>query len=149
MKRYYFSHQTSDRHEGKVVAEELRSALNIDLVNPFYDRHNVPTREIEALDQGIKLEEIGVSSAEIVGVDERKVRTADGVIAYLSKDCFTFGCPVEMYIAHMIGKPVYTICPILKIRKHPFVRHYSWEIFQSVDDFVDWYMINIKGTQRV
>lgn len=139
MKSYYFSHQTCERHEGKIVSKRLAEELNLEIINPFYDKHGVPTREIECLDQGRKLEEIGISTAEIVGVDERKVRQSDGIIAYLSRDSFTFGCPVEIYISAMIGKPVYTISPLIKIRKHPFVVHYSNKIFTTVTEFIEWY----------
>ena len=134
-KHLYFTNQTNDRHNAREVQLKIESSLpGLILINPFYDCHGDPNKEIRRLDGG---EQSDVTPAEIVGIDEKKIMEADGIVAYISVNELTFGCPMEMYYCkRMLGKPVYTISPLERARNHPWVLFYSNKVFSTVYEFI-------------
>lgn len=131
-KTFYWTNQLSDRHEARVIEELIEKHTGLILDNPFYGHDGTPTKEIEQLDNG---EPVTISDAEIVAVDMKKIREADGIIAYMKS--YSLGSPMEVFYAHeILGKPVYVICVNDSMRNHPWLRYCTNRIFNNPREFI-------------
>ena len=135
MVKAYYTNQLSNRHEARVIQEAIHAAIGdkIELVNPFYTKEGLPTKEIAQLDAG---EKVTVSDAEIVAVDMKMIRETDGIVAYMKQ--YSLGSPMEIFYAHeILGKPVYVICVNEGMRTHPWLSHCTNKIFASHIEFIN------------
>jgi len=131
--KYYFTNGTAERVRAREVQLLIEKATGLVLANPFYNHAGTPTKEIQQLDKGLPTD---VSPAEIVENDKKMIRESAGIIAYIT-DKASFGSAMEIFYAHdVLGKPVYTICLSEKLRRHPWLRQYSNEVFDCVDSFL-------------
>ena len=146
MKTFYFTNPTDDRHKAKEIRKQIEKAVNIQLLNPFYDHVGNPTKEIAALDKG---KPVSVSDSEIVHSDLKMIRDSDGVIAYITNKS-SWGSIQECFVAHyMFGKTVYIIfdpktqskCEQCGIKnpnnpKHPWAKANSTRVFGNLEGFI-------------
>lgn len=131
--KFYFTNPTADRVRAREVQLLIEKSTGLTLDNPFYNNAGTPTKEIQQLDKGLP---VSISEDEIVAADLRKIQDSVGVIAYVTGKA-SFGSPMEIFYARgVLGKPVYTICYDEKLRKHPWLKYYSTNIFNSVESFL-------------
>lgn len=133
MKRsYYYTNQTIDRHEARRLELIIETETGIELINPFYDGE---AKEVSELDtKGTT----SLTPDEIVGMDLRKIRNSDGIVALMTADqCI--GSAMEIAIAAFSwGKPVYVIARSDLFRKHPWIIHFSSKLFDDVHAFIEY-----------
>lgn len=130
--RFYYTNQTIARHDSRIIEEKIEAETGLELDNPFYDGE---AKEVRALDAGQKS---NLSDAEIVAVDIKKIAEADGIVAYIARaDVLSIGSWMEIfYCKHMLGRPVYLISSIDKIREHPWVKYFSTRTFSNAYSFI-------------
>lgn len=134
MKRhYYYTNQTCHRHRARAIELRIEKETGLRLENPFYDGEH---KEIADLDAG---RPIKISADEIVGMDLRKVRDADGIVALMSS-VRNIGSAMEIAIgAYAWGKPVYVIATNKKLYDHPWVIYFATRRFRTPSEFIKWY----------
>lgn len=129
--KFYFTNQTVDRRNAREIELKIEDATGLELENPFYDGE---AKEVRSLDStGVS----DLSDAEIVGVDLKKIRESDGIVALVSVDKLNIGSAMEMAIcAHSWGKPVYVISPLPQVQKHPWITYFGIKVFPNHYAFI-------------
>ena len=143
---FYFTNPTYDRHKAREIQLKIEAETGLELVNPFYNKAGVPTKEIKALDKGDRPE---VSEGEIIHNDLKLVRDHEGVIAYITKKTSWGSISETFYSAYVLGKPTHLIfdpdsrggcehCGITNDNNpdHPWPKGNSTRIFGSVEAFI-------------
>ncbi len=130
--KFYFTNQTIERHDSRVVELKIEEQTGLELENPFYDGD---AKEVKSLDAG---QPSNLSDAEIVAMDLKKIRESDGVIAFITRaDILSIGSWMEVfYCHHILGKPMYLISPLERVRTHPWAAHYSTKVFSNPYEFI-------------
>ena len=129
--RFYFTNQTVDRKNAREIELKIEDATGLELENPFYDGE---AKEVKSLDsKGTS----NLSDAEIVGVDLKKIRESDGIVALVSVDKLNIGSAMEIAIcAHSWGKPVYVISPLTWVQTHPWITYFGIKVFPNHYAFI-------------
>lgn len=128
--RFYWTNQTVNRHFARDVELYIEKETGLQLENPFYDGD---AKEVDELDsQGTT----SLSADEICGMDLRKIRDSDGIVAYMTHlKCI--GSVMEIAIAAQTwGKPCYIIAPNPYHKTHPWIIHFASELFDNEDEFI-------------
>jgi len=129
-KHYYFTHQTCDRHAGREKELRIERETGLELENPFYDGE---AKEVANLDAGVP---ITITADEIVGMDLRKIRDSEGIVALLTSPN-DIGSIMEIAIcAYAWGKPVYVIAEYDSAYNHPWIKYFAARRFKTVDEFI-------------
>lgn len=132
-RHWYYTNQTIHRHKAREIELRIEKETGLVLENPFYDGEH---KEIADLDAG---RPIKISADEIVGMDLRKVRDSDGIIALMSSNR-NIGSAMEIAIgSYSWGKPVYVIAPNKSCYNHPWVKYFATRIFRTPSEFIKWY----------
>lgn len=129
--KLYFTNQTVDRQIARTIELNIEKETGIELDNPFYDGD---AKEVKALDS------TGTSDMtpdEIVGRDLKRIREADGILAYMSNDRNIGSC-MEIALCGNWGKPVYVIAVKENIYAHPWIKYYSCRMFKTPEEFITW-----------
>lgn len=134
MKRnWYYTNQTVHRHRAREIELKIEKATGLHLENPFYDGQ---AKEIKDLDAG---KPIKITADEIVGMDLRKIRDSDGIIALMSS-VRNIGSAMEIAIcAYSWGKPVYVIATNPKLYSHPWIEYFATKRFKTPTEFIRWF----------
>jgi len=130
MMKLYFTNQTIDRQKAREQELKIEEATGIELENPFYDGE---AKEVKSLDSTGTTD---LSADEIVGMDLRKIREADGLLAYMSNDRDIGSCMEIAIAAHSWGKPVYIISPSEAHIDHPWIKYFAIRVFKSSYEFI-------------
>lgn len=134
MKRHwYFTNQTVHRHRARQIELRIEKETGLRLENPFYDGG---AKEVKQLDAGIPIK---ITSDEIVGMDLRKIRDADGVVALMSSVRNVGSCMEIAICAYSWGKPVYVIATNPKLYSHPWIEYFATKRFKTPSEFIKWY----------
>lgn len=129
--KLYYTNQTIDRHIAREVELLIEKETGIELDNPFYDGD---AKEVADLDtKGTS----NMTPDEIVGRDLKRIREADGILAYMSADRNIGSC-MEIALCANWGKVVYIIATKDHIATHPWIKYYACRIFRSPEDFITW-----------
>ena len=138
MKPFYYTNQTVDRHKARKVELYIEAATGLPLENPFYDGD---AKEVKHLDAG---KTTTITADEIVGMDLRKIREAQGIVAYMT-NWHNIGSCMEIAIcAYAWGKPVYVIAPNKGIYAHPWIEYFATKRFHTAKEFVKWYNTEMR-----
>lgn len=132
--KLYFTNQTADRKNAREIELKIETATGLILDNPFYDGDAKEVKELDATGKS------NMSADEICGRDLKRIRDAEGLLAYMTIDR-NIGSVMEIAIcAFSWGKPVYVIAVPEHIRKHPWIVHFATEIFSNHYEFIKWYL---------
>lgn len=130
MKILYFTNQTIDRKIAREQELKIEEQTGLILDNPFYDGDQ---KELGALDCGGSS---NLSAEEIVGRDLKKIREADGLLAYITNDR-NIGSMMEIAIASFSwGKPVYIIALEDRVFNHPWIQFFANKVFHNTYEFI-------------
>lgn len=134
MKRnWYFTNQLAHHKQARLVELKIERATGLHLENPFYDGE---AKEIQQINAG---KPITLTADEIVGMDLRKIRDSDGIIALLSSGR-NIGSAMEIAIgAYAWGKPVYVIATKQKLFDHPWIKYFATQRFHTAKEFIVWF----------
>jgi len=137
--KLYFAHNFLQRKEFRKLELKLEKDLNIELFNPFYDDLS-RKEEMEALDSGSNRwkNKLGGGSEMIVKRDLKNLAECDGFFTYVENP--SFGTTIEMCNAVLMRKK-YIILVSQKYYMHPWVKEYTTNAFQSLEEFSEF----IKG----
>jgi len=136
-KKFYFTNQTSDRKHAREIELKIEQATGLELENPFYDG---AAKEVKQLDATGKSD---LSPDEIVGADLRKIRERDGLVALITH-VQNIGSMMEIAICAMCwGKPVYTITTLPWVASHPWIKHFSTQVFKTHYEFIKYAKENL------
>lgn len=128
--RFYYTNQTVDRKVAREVELKIEEQTGLELRNPFYDDE---AKEVKSLDStGIT----HLSHDEIVGMDLRKIRECDGILAYMTNDRNIGSCMEIAIAAHSWGKKVFVICTQPHIYNHPWIQHFATAMFKNHYEFI-------------
>jgi len=129
---YYYTNQTIARKDSRILELKIEEETGLRLENPFYDGE---AKEVRSLDAGQKTT---LSDDEIVAMDLRKIRDSLGIVAYIAfSNVLSIGSWMEIfYCSFVLGKPVYLISPIEAVRKHPWAKYFSRQMFSSTYEFI-------------
>jgi nucleoside 2-deoxyribosyltransferase len=134
MKRHwYYTNQLAHHKKAREIELKIEKATGLRLENPFYDGG---AKEIQEINAG---KPITLTADEIVGMDLRKIRDADGIVALLSSTR-NIGSAMEIAIgAYAWGKPVYVIATKKKLYDHPWIEYFATKRFHNPKEFIVWY----------
>jgi hypothetical protein len=134
MKRHwYFTNQLAHHKRAREIELRIEKETRLVLENPFYDGE---AKEIAQINKG---KEVTLTADEIVGMDLRKIREADGIIALFSS-VRNIGSAMEVAIgSYSWGKPVYVIATKKRLYDHPWIAYFATKRFHTPAEFIAWY----------
>jgi len=132
--KLYLAHPGPDRHWVRELELQMEKELNIELINPFYDR--TERNDIKKIDAGkMSLYSGRLDAKGIVEGDLAAVREAEGVLAFLTESLL-LGTAMEIFFnAYVLHKPTYLIISRKEWTHHPWLEYLATKRFNSVDEF--------------
>lgn len=127
--KLYLAHPFDSRHEMRQWELHLETALDIEIVNPFYD---LERRDVDEIDSGRASRYEKLNPAELVNRDINAIASCDGVIAYVNGD-LSYGTIMEIVYANLTNVTVYLICTNGH-HDHPWLKYHADHIFTSKDE---------------
>lgn len=139
-KRFYLTNQSVDCKEARHLELIIEKETGLELENPFFDGDAREAKTIVNITkEGLTKGDVGkvkLTADEIVGMDLRKIRDSDGIVALMTSE-FCVGSAMEIAIAAFSwGKPVYVIARNPYFRVHPWVKYFASKIFNDVPEFI-------------
>ncbi len=128
--KLYFTNQTIDRVNAREKELRIEQETGIDLDNPFYDGDAKEVKQLDATGTS------DLTPDEIVGRDLKRIKEADGLLAYISNDKNIGSC-MEIAIASFSwGKPVYVVTSCDHIYNHPWIVYFANRVFKTDYEFI-------------
>lgn len=128
--KFYFTNQTVDRKHAREIELKIEQQTGLQLENPFYDGE---AKEVRSLDSTGTSD---MSPDEICGVDLRKIRDCEGIVALMTSDRDIGSCMEIAICSFAWGKPVYIIAPNANAYNHPWIQYFATALFENHYGFI-------------
>jgi hypothetical protein len=142
MKTWYLAHQLKNRQAIRKIQKYLESNYKINLLNPFYDTGRTDVVKLDVGEIKSRYDFTLDECRRTVNDDLMWIRNTDGVLCIL-KDGDAIGSFMEVFYASKImAKPVYLICPVMKVREHLWMRALTFKVFKNVKELEAYFIEN-------
>ena len=136
IKSCYLAHPIKLRHDIRVLELKFEAAVDIELVNPFYDA--VERTDIVRVDNGdVQPWSKTLDYEKIVEGDIKSIEDCDGLVAWVEKTITSVGTHMEIWHAFSLKKKIYVISP--DWNTHPWLKYVTeksgGKMFTTFEDF--------------